>query len=156
MAEHVWSVVCEKLLTEENGVISLVSVLERINLHGDLGRLESDLAGAEGFAYPMRLMVWCVRSDYSRPETFSLRISWSTPNGNRVPTKVENRQINLDNVTGARLHVLVPGVPWNGPGLYWLVVEIQNEGEEWTTAARLPIEVVVLPQPQQESDKASA
>ncbi|HVR95228.1 MAG TPA: hypothetical protein VMW27_01345 [Thermoanaerobaculia bacterium] len=155
MAEHVWSVLCEKLLREdETGVISLVSVLERINLHEDLVELERQLEGASGFIHPMRLVVWCVRSDYDQPESFTIRLSWHLPTGD-ILTFNKEHQLSLETATGVRPQILLPGVPWRGPGLYWLVIEIKNEGQEWTTATRLPLEVVVLAPPVPSTEEAA-
>ncbi len=144
MAEHVWSVLCEKLaVDDENNTINLLTIIERITLVGRVEDINAEL-GASGFLSPMRLITWCVRSDYRAAESFELRVGWSTPGGEYVPLNKHRLEMAEEHSVRARL--IVPGIPWRGVGLYWLVVD-KNDSGEWVNAARLPVEVLVTELP---------
>lgn len=145
MAEHVWSVLCDKMLKEEgSNLISLISVIKKIYIPMKPEEVDQELKGSTGFAHPMRLIIWCVRSDRAKPESFDLRVGWQCPNGEYLPLG-ENRAAIDGSNTGARVQQIVPGVPWRGLGLYWLIVEKRDEGQdEWTTAARIPLELATV------------
>ncbi len=140
MAEHVWSVLCEKLaVDDENNTINLLTIIERITLVGNIGEIDNEL-GESGFLSPMRLITWCVRSDYRVAESFELRVGWSTPRGEYVPLNKHRLEMTEEHSVRARL--IVPGIPWRGVGLYWLVVD-KNDSGVWVNATRLPVEVLV-------------
>ena len=141
MAEHAYSVLCEKLLRDENSsVASFIAILEKIKIPGSLEDLESVLEGAAGIRFPMRLVTWLVRSDYSSPEIVDLRVGWLCPDGEYV--NMAENPISLENNTSLRVQAILPGVPWHGWGLYWLLVEKRDAGGEWSTGTRLPLELV--------------
>lgn len=141
MAHHVWSVLCEKLLTDDSNVISLVSVIEKVIIHQRLDEIEKQLGDAIGFLYPMRLVTWCVRSNPDKPESFELRIGWLTPAGGRIA--VGQNRTSLEELTGVRANMILRGIPWRGPGRYWLVVDKRDEGKKWGNIARLPVDLAV-------------
>jgi hypothetical protein len=146
MAEHVWSVLCSKaLIDNETQMVSLIEVVERVIIN-ERGEFEEAIANAPSDARPllphlMYLMSWWVRTNRAVPETGAFRIRTLLPSG-EYSDIVAAFVISLENNTGFRARLRIPGIPWAGIGLYWFVIEEQLGEEEWRISARIPLEVV--------------
>ena len=144
MAEHVWSVLCySKSIDKETNVISLLHVIEKIELEEE--ELEAALAekGPVVFPIQMELVSWWVRSDYAQPEmTTTFRLATVMPSGEEVYQPFSN--INLEKRTGWRHIIRFSNFPFRGLGLYWLVLEkmVSQEPDAWQRVARIPVELV--------------
>lgn len=143
MAEHVWSVLCKNMLADdETKVISLMGVVERLILHDSQENLDRSLEGTSGFQHPMRLISWCVRSNPEIEESFEMRAGWHCPSGEPIMGDVIPATLQG---FGLRVRVSIDEIPWGGPGVYWLIVQKKDEGEQWATVARLPVQVELQP-----------
>ena len=148
MAEHIWTVLCrKKLADEDDGLVSLIDVFERIA--GD-SELEDDLrkatqSGQRGVSFPieMRLVSWWIRSDDSKPETIQTRLGIVSPSGEQLTS--QEIPVDLTATTSARATVRFTRMVMAGFGRYWFVVEKHVEGKgksRWLEVAKLPIEIV--------------
>lgn len=143
MAEHIWSVLCEKMLTEpETNVVSLISIVETITIEQKLEDVEQEMKDAIGLGYPMLLISWWVRSDKDKGEAFELRARWKSPRGKEIPVG-EAQRFSLEGIVGARIKFKLPGIPWDGAGVYWLHVDERDEGKRWSAAARIRVQLDV-------------
>jgi hypothetical protein len=141
MAEHVWSVLCERLLADiDTKVANLIGVVERVILHESREQIDRDLEGKHGILHPMRLISWCVRSNPDVEETFELRVTFDSPGGEHIMSTVIPATLKD---YGIRVRVAFEGIPWRGPGIYWVVVHKKDKGKRWATAARLPVIVEI-------------
>lgn len=143
MVEHIYSILCERLLTDDaNGTVTLCGILEKVYVEpADAEMLDSAKDRATGFAFPMYLVSWFVRTDFSKPETLRVRARWRIPGNREVP--LGEFPISLEGINGVRSKMLVPGVPWAGEGRYWFYVDTKSEDGDWVNVTRMPLEVAV-------------
>jgi hypothetical protein len=128
MAEHVWTVLCQKtLLDPQTDVISIVDVLEKITLTG-LVAVEEELAkahgkGRKGLVFPvlMQLVTWWVRSDYTKPEKLDIRIAILDPSGERL--LVQEVPIDLTESSARRMTLRFQEFQMTQEGVYWFAIE---------------------------------
>jgi hypothetical protein len=152
MARHVWTVLCERSLTDpDGGAISLLGVIEKITVHEQPDQVERQIRQAQeedrlGVVFPMRmqLITWWVRSDYSKPETTTTRVSFVNPSG-RMLLEQEVSIDLLDN-TGRRMTLRFDVFPLTMFGLHWFVVEQKRrpakpKESRWAVMAKFPVEV---------------
>lgn len=161
MAEHVWTVLCGKVLTDPDSgtTISLMDVTERLTLHvkeeGLVEKLIVD-ARAEGdkgilVSAGLTLVSWWVRSDFLKPESTHLRYAVVNPGGDRIHE--EAYQVDLDTFTSNRIVIKMKEFPVSALGRHWIVIEKEPVGPgqrtRWKEVARLPLELVesVTPPP---------
>ncbi len=154
MAEHVWTVLCQKTLVDERaGTISLIDIAERLTLYADArdAIAQAEEEGRDGIRIPSTLQlvsVW-TRSDLAKGESVDARVTFVDPSG-----KWMHRQgalIDLVSITGRRLIVNIEGLGITGAGRYWFEVERKKSArkgvEQWALVARVPLEVDILDGP---------
>jgi len=155
MAQHVWTVLCDKVLrdNESPNTISLIQVVERLTLRApSLRRIEdlireSQEAGDKGILVTanMRLVSWWVRSDYSKEEMSRFRYAIINPGGKRIDEQFF--PLNLLHSVGQRVVCSIIDWPLSSLGLHWIVIEEEvpqqeKKEEDWNAVARLPLEVI--------------
>lgn len=147
MAEHVWSVLCHRATQDkEDNVISLLEVVEKITAQVPTPTsLTEDLAeGRTIMATRLDFANWWVRSEYDKPESAAGRAAVIAPDGEEV-AGIEY-PIRLEESKSYRSIIRLPGIPADkGSGLFWFLAQIQD-GDEWRTVARVPLEVEIKPE----------
>ena len=142
MAEHVWSVLCEKVLHDEADVISLGSIVERLMLWGTSAELlrQAKQEGNKGIRVPvdLRLVTWWLRSTLDEPETIQLRVALLSPDGESLFREVFSVELDLEH-PGKRTVVRLTDMLITGLGRYWVLVEKQSEKGRWVSATRIPL-----------------
>ena len=146
MADHIWTVLCQKPLTDpETNVLTLLEVTEHLLSEGLQEKLEQALAlGKKGILLnePMQLVSWWYRSDQQEP-ALNARFVLINPSGESVFAQSASVPWAKES-DSLRLFIKVEKVPISAPGLYWFVVEHQRPGhspEAWVTATRIPLHV---------------
>lgn len=128
MVEHVWTVLCEKVLEDpDTRVISLVDILERLIIDPE-GGMEQQIekareAGKKGVFVNVQMQVvsWWIRSDHEKEEISHARIAFVSPLGERV--MVQDVQIHWEKeISGQRIFVKLDKLPIARLGLYWFKI----------------------------------
>jgi hypothetical protein len=154
MAEHVWSILCQRpLIDPSNNVISLFEVAEKLNIQvirPEVVEEELRKARGEGKGLSARvrlhLVSWWVRSDYAQPEASATRVTVLSPTGQRLFEQTNS--IELDKGTGQRLLIEFDRFLVSMLGVHWFVVEKprrRSKKNPWEVVARIPFEVAVVP-----------
>lgn len=151
MADHVWTVICNKTLIDPGtNVVSLIDITEKLILSGFDETVEQELArakegGGKGIIFPVRfqLVSWWTRSDFTKPETDEVRISFDSPDGQRLFE--QEIEIELEATTTARrLTVNFDQLPISELGRFWFLVEkLRGKGavKKWVLATKIPLEL---------------
>jgi len=147
MAEHVWSVLCQKAsIDKDTNEVSLSGVVETINVLETEEKVRSELSeratpadGPPLLLFPMELVSYWTRSESATPETGVGRIGIEVPSGETL--KWTETPFTLEAGFGWRLRVRMGGLPFMGQGLYRFLVQIKDEDQEggWRTVARIPV-----------------
>ena len=150
MAEHIWTVLCEKhVLDPDSKVVSLIEVVENITEEGLDQRIKEALSlGKKGALIntPMQLVSWWWRSN-SNEETLQARVLLLNPKGENIFTQEVSAEWGEGTETPATLRVFfrLDGLPVSMLGLHWFVVEQRDlsnsEAPHWVTVAKLPLGV---------------
>jgi hypothetical protein len=156
VAEHAWTVLCEKTLEDsDTRLITLADLYDRliINHSAELPDVEAVLEeahkeGKKGIGFPakIRLVSQWYRSDMERPEQGLCRISMVDPLGNVVM----DNEVPLDfaEKTGYRITIKADEVQITMLGMYRFVVEKWAEDGDtttWMEQTRLPLNIVAGP-----------
>lgn len=131
--------------------MTIVDVVERVNIH-EREAFEKAIAKLPAGDRPLvphnlYLASWWVRTNYTVPETSTFRVRILLPNGDDYAESAPTFAIPLENHTGFRARMQIPGIPWAGIGLYWFLVEEQVAEENWTAVTRIPLEVIFVGSP---------
>lgn len=153
MAEHAWTVLCQKVLADQDTkLLSLVDVFDRLIINPtpevpDIAVKLEELRkeGQHGFVVPteIRIVTQWYRSDRERPESAKCRLSLEDPHGARIfdqEVSIELIEKPLQRIT-VRSHQL--GI--TGLGLYWVIVEKPKKGkggDKWVQVTRIPLQIV--------------
>lgn len=139
MARHMWSVLCTKaIIDRDSNIVSLIGAVDTLSFTDDEDVLLERIKGedAMGVQVDMELVMMWARSDFEVPEEAMARVSILAPSkaGNRVAPF----PIRLQETTHFRVKLQVTGIPFEGFGIYYFVVETQR-GKGWVESARLPL-----------------
>jgi hypothetical protein len=142
MAKLKWLLVCERAVVEEgSGTISLIGVLEQINVSPSPPAAEK---GQPLPVVPQRFAVvqmW-TRTDASKPETFVTRVRLFAANGKQFG--VSETVVDLSANRNGRVIASAPGLPWAGPGELRIDLQVKK-GRSWRTVARERVELMAGP-----------
>ena len=148
MAEHVWSVLCDRsVIDRSSNQVSLLNVVESLKLFVDKEELErlrkpdTNSDEAPSFRRRMHFVTWWVRSDLDTPETVPIRLVVTSPRGERAGTVPGT--VDLSDKSGYRIQIVIDGLKFLGEGRYWFAVEQEVAAEEWREVARVPLTVSV-------------
>jgi hypothetical protein len=142
LAEHAWTVLCESSVIDmDTQLVSLFNVLEHINIAEPVEKIEEVIESKAAFKVQMELWSWWIRSDYTKPETATIRYSLIAANGEQFPPRLF--RVSLETISTAHTRLRMRSFPFRGLGLYWWIVErkIDGDSEEWEGVARVPIEL---------------
>lgn len=147
MAEHIWSLLCERqLIDPESGVISLMDVRENVTVDGLEKMLEdATKQGKKGALVnaPTLLVSWWRRSS-PEEEVLYVRYGFVGPDDKRIMERTADFSWQADNWL-ARIFVKFDTLPCSMPGLYWFHVEQRREIEtrelQWDLITRIPLHI---------------
>lgn len=135
------AVLCEKVLTEQDGVVSIIRVIDR---------LTQTTTGPEApdnmppFITDNLTMVVAVRADQARGR-FGIKVRPEAPGGIQLPP-VEQAITISPGPNGINL-VMPLVLPIGAEGVYWFDVFLAARGEQTDKLlTRVPLEVVYSPQ----------
>jgi hypothetical protein len=143
---HVWTVLCTKVLYDADNVVTLCDVVERIVIRSpeDMQAQvdEQKRQGRLGIAAEVRIAIasWWVLSDYGVAEKSLERAVLIDPQGERINTWQMAFGIEPPN-TGARTVINITKLPLNAAGRYTIVLEQEVESNRWVSVATLPLGV---------------
>jgi hypothetical protein len=148
MAEHIWTVLCEKHLVDPiNKVITLVDLVETISEEGLEYRLEEALgSGKRGvlLSVPMQLVSWWFRTDPD-DETLQVRFVLQNPAGVGVFEQAATIKWGEHLSVPARLFLNLGKFPVTMFGLHWFIVEQLKTAKSgkirWVTATKIPLNI---------------
>ncbi len=146
LAKHIWSVLCRKgIQDKETNQISLVEVIEKVVLQGDIvkGARANAPEGAQRLMVPiqMQLVSWWARSDREQPEAARARLAIIDVDGKEFSNN--EMPLPLDEHASYRTIMKIPAVPIDrGAGTMWIEVS-KSDGEGWITVASIPLQVEI-------------
>lgn len=152
MAEHVWSLLCDKVLIDPaSDKVSLIDLIERLTLHvSEEGSIERQVAEARAdgdkgilISTALSLVSSWVRSDPTRPEEARFRYALLNPDGDRVHE--EAYDVDLQGFASQRVFIRFRHVPVSALGRHWILIEQevqQKKHTHWQVVARLPLDLV--------------
>ena len=137
MIEHVWTVLCRRSVVDsDTNSISLIESVESIQFGLDKPK---DAPTPAGLPLELELVTLWIRSDRRVPEHSQYRVFVQLPDESEREAG-ESVIIDLREFERLRARVRFDGIPFVGPGRYRFVVQLQ-EGEAWTTVARVPLDI---------------
>lgn len=147
MAEHIWTVLCERHLADsDTGLISLMDLTESLTVEGLEQKMEEAARlGKKGSLVNARaqLVSWWFRSDPGE-ETFQARFVLLSPDGKELLAQPVNSTWGGDKQF-TMIFVNMKQIPVSMPGLYWFVVEQQRTTKsgkfQWARVTRLPLHI---------------
>jgi hypothetical protein len=144
MANHIWTVLCEKSLVDpRNQVMSLIDLTESLSQEGLGQRLEEALRlGKKGTLVDVELQLvsWWYRSDLGEA-TLQVRFVLRNPVEKEVFTQPATMVWKKD-ATTLKITVNIDRFPVTMLGLHWFVVEqyaSTRRKPRWVTVTRLPV-----------------
>ena len=147
MAEHIWTVVCERHLVDPSSqIITLVDMIESIYEDGLELRLEEALGAGKRGAYlnlSMQLVSWWYRND-PQEERLNVRFTVLNPAGVSVIEQTAEPEWTGE-AAHLRVFVLFEKFPVTMLGLHWFLVQHlkpAKKGEpKWERVTRIPLAV---------------
>ena len=147
MAEHIWSLLCERqLIDPDSGVISLMDVRESVSVAGLEAMLEDAVQqGKRGtlLNVPTLLVSWWTRSN-NEEEGFQARFRFVSPDDECLAEHSLDFswQVGIEHT---RIVMKFDQLPCSMPGIHRLHVERKREdgdGEpQWEPITRIPIKI---------------
>lgn len=122
---------CEKILTERDGVISAIRIIDRLTFNIQPG------SGSSPKPYSFNLFISLKTGE--RPGVTKIRIEGRKPNPPHLPNVEKTIHLDQAASSGANLHIGIT-VDFDQPGVWWFWVYV-NEHER----TRVPLEVIWLP-----------
>jgi hypothetical protein len=160
MAEHVWTVLCQKTVMDaDSNLLGMLDVFDKLILNPtpespDIqAKLdEAHKEGNKGIAFPARIRIvsqW-VRSDMSKPEDSSYRLAFVDPLGERLLEQIISLELSTNKAQ--RITIRSEGLMITELGSYCFVVERPKQTEgggppQWAPVAKVPLEVVIAATP---------
>lgn len=136
---HAWSVLCEKVLTDNQTNNISLDVVEQISISG----LPALPTGAKGFVIPMRLQLASMwyRDNFEVADKCDARLVILSPEGETL-SKLDI-VADLTSAPRARTICGLEAFPVSRQGIYKFVVSQKTTKDEWKEVARLPLEIVI-------------
>lgn len=146
MAEHIWTVLCERHLVDpDTEIISLIDLAESFSTENlDRQIEEAKQQGKKGALVNARaqLVSWWYRSD-PKEAALQARFVLVDPTGEGF----FSQSVNVPWEEGAafrRIFVNLTRIPVQNTGLHWFVVEQQQTIEDqvhWVVVTRIPVQI---------------
>jgi hypothetical protein len=143
MAEHIWSVLCTKVVTDKDtNSISLLEVIDGIKV---LVRKPWPAKEIHMMPFALDLMSLFQRSAPSRGEKTVSKLKITAPDG-RVLTENE-LAIDLSTAVRFRANMRATQFALTGEGTYHFVVYLKKN-RKWSKVASIPLDVTIEVQPE--------
>jgi len=142
----IWAVLCQQsLLDRDTNNISLINMIEEIQITAMPPQVEADASGSALLAgNVVELVVLFGRSDFNTPEKGRGRVRLQTPNG--TSSNAHEFEVDLTHNLKHRFRLKIPGIPIDGEGIYYFLVDCKTDANNWEEKFVLPLEVNILPQ----------
>lgn len=139
MAQHLWTILCAKSSVDrDTNNLTLIDVIERIQFHGVEPKTNALIPLAAD------LVTTWTRSNPETPEKEAGRARLFTPRDTQLG--VGSFEIDLVAQLRARTIARLTHFPYNGPGVYYFVVDRRPGGaEEIVVGGRPPPSIQALP-----------
>lgn len=129
---------CERVLQEQDGVLSAIRIVDRLNLH-EAPRSELPARTQAQVISGINLLIGLKSGEYKGKGTISLQAY--TPTGERLEELKLEMQVELQGGAHAQqLVVQLAGLPFTKEGVYW--IDVLFDG---TVLTRVPLSVSVNP-----------
>jgi len=139
MIEHAWSVLCQKVIIDQESNNISLDVIEEIHLEGNLP--PEAIRDSEGFLVPYQLIfasLW-YRNDPEIESRGKARLQLISPNGKVIG----GAEIDVDLTKNSRLRTKCKfnslPIPKNQSGYFFFHLQVQEK--EWKTVAKIPLEI---------------
>jgi hypothetical protein len=151
--ELIWSVLCsQSTIDQGSNTVSLFNVMEQLNLQLREPLPERTPGQRPALPVNLELVALWRRSNLAMEEHGLGRISVFGPNTTSEPIqRFDIQRLNLAaTYMRFRQRARLQGLPFDGFGTYWFVVEMNNcdsewnEVGEWEERARVPLELTEL------------
>ena len=142
----IWAVLCrQSLLDRDTNNVSLIDVIEEIQISAIPPQVEADDSGSALLAANVvELIVLFGRSEFNTSEKGRGRLRLLTPNG--TSSSAHEFEVDLTNNLKHRFRLKIPGIPIQGEGIYYFLVDCKTDADNWEEKFALPLEVNILPQ----------
>jgi hypothetical protein len=139
MIDHVWSVLCETaLIDQDSKLISLINILEQITIPEEPGP-------DKALPIVVNLVSTWVRSDLSVPGKGQSRINFVSPSGNTLQSLLND--VDLTNYERLRAKGQFRGLKLPEEGQYHFNVEFREDDQhDWSKVASVPFKVNFKPE----------
>jgi hypothetical protein len=134
MINHIWSVLCESsILDQDTKLISMINVLEEL-------AIPDEPAPDKGLQIVASLVTLWVRSEINKPSQGFARYNFTSPSGNILQSL--EQPIDLTKYERLRSRGQFVGLNLPESGQYFFNVEFrENEHDEWRRVAAIPLKV---------------
>lgn len=138
MIDHVWSVLCEtSLLDQDSKLISLINVLEQLTIP------EAPAPDKE-LPIVVNLVSTWVRSDLNVPSQGQSQINFVSPSGNVLQALANN--VDLTKYERLRARGQFRGLKLPEEGQYHFDVEFREDDQhDWSKVASVPLKITFKP-----------
>ena len=135
MIDHVWSVLCEtSLLDQDSKLISLINVLEQLTIP-EVPAPDKELP------IVVNLVSTWVRSDLNVPSQGQSQINFVSPSGNVLQVLANN--IDLTKYERLRARGQFRGLKLPEEGQYHFDVEFREDDQhDWSKVASVPLKII--------------
>lgn len=148
MIDHVWSILCDKVVIDQETNNLSLDVIDQINIPA------AEFPEGGRRLVPIRLSVvsFWYRRQLDHPARVNTRIRYVDPDQKEIGTiKLD---VDLTNAHRARSIARMGGVPITRAGFYRFIVEVESETKEWKEVASVPLEVQSISERQAEAPRA--
>jgi hypothetical protein len=137
MLDHLWSIVCQSSSIDiETNRLSIFNVIENLSINSQEGQrilvpLQFDIVSS-----------W-LRKDISEPVYATMRITYSSPEGENILQQELVFEITKAPLHRTRIHF--PNIPVTTSGCYKFMVDLKMNAENvWCTVATIPLFIKIL------------
>jgi hypothetical protein len=134
MINHIWSVLCERsILDEDTKLISMINVIEEITV-------PDEPAPDKALAVLVNLVTLWTRSDIKTPGLGYAQYNFTSPGGEVLHSIKQN--VDLTKFERLRSRGQFASLKLPEAGIYSFQVEFrENEQDEWSKVASIPLKV---------------
>lgn len=127
---------CEKILTENDGVLSAIRIIDRLTFHG---QTKDVTEGMPPTTYNLNLLI--ILKTGEAPGMTTVKIEGQKPMPPHLPPIERRIHLEQPSFKGANL-LMHLRLEFDQPGVWWFKISVN--GHERT---RVPLEIIWLPQP---------
>ena len=133
MADVAWSIICRRaIIDKRTNHLSMIDALDGLNFQMTDNEKSDDTWTA--VPVELALVILYRRSDMNEPEEVNSRLFIEGPSNQRFPTIIDGH-IDLKASHQSRSITEFLELPFQESGIYWFIVELEQDGE-WVEATR--------------------